>query len=645
MILQTVQLTNFRSVEDSGVVELDPNVTAFVGLNESGKTCLLHATHKALGRDEDFGFDVITDYPRRRLSDYQRRHETDPDKVIEFIFELTAAEMKDLATKFGHPVLISDKLTVSYRYNGRSTWTFSYNEAAYVAHLIKTSGLDAGVVSAVSGIKTLRELLDKLATLTLDEKGKLFLQSLTQKFPAKKLEFTSLLARALIDHFSLPKTFYFDDYYLLPGKVNLVDLQNRKSRDQLEESHRTILALLEVAGVTIEDLLSPTNYEGAKARLEAISARITDRIFEYWQQNDQLEVEFDIDADPNDASPYNNGKNLYVRIKNQRHRVTMPLSNRSKGFVWFFSFLIWFERLRMNAEDAPAILLLDEPGLNLHALGQHDLLRYIDHLAESHQVLYSTHSPFMIQSDQLSRVRVVEDKPKIGTKVTSNISTSNRNTLFPLQAALGYTIAQNLFISKRNLLVEGPADLLLLQFFSSRLEQIKRTGLRDDLIVVPAGGGGKIATFVALLNANNLELVTLTDYAGKPDESLKSLARDKIIPEKLLLHYGMFRGANGTTAPATDVEDLLPVTVYLDYFNRSFGTTFVESDLPAGDRILDRLNRLLEARKLKLRPSGGFNHFTVMEKLATAGDYAPDTATLDRFEQLFTKTNGLFSTA
>ncbi len=132
-------------------------------------------------------------------------------------------------------------------------------------------------------------------------------------------------------------------------------------------------------------------------------------------------------------------------------------------------------------EQRNLILLLDEPGLTLHATAQADFLRYINELATKHQVLYTTHSPFMIHSDRLNQVRVVEDQKTIGTIISDNISGSDPRTIFPLQAALGWTIAQNLFISERNLLVEGPSDLIYLKSVSALLETQGRTSTSSVL--------------------------------------------------------------------------------------------------------------------------------------------------------------------
>jgi len=92
--------------------------------------------------------------------------------------------------------------------------------------------------------------------------------------------------------------------------------------------------------------------------------------------------------------------------------------------------------------------LLDEPGLSLHAAAQADLLRFIDNeLAPNYQVIYTTHSPFMIDSLKLNEVRTVYDNSnkETGSVISDALDEKDSDTLFPLQAALGYSLAQNLF--------------------------------------------------------------------------------------------------------------------------------------------------------------------------------------------------------
>jgi hypothetical protein len=455
-----------------------------------------------------------------------------------------------------------------------------------------------------------------------------------------------------------PKFMYFGDYEVLPSKMNLPDLARRvaeeKSKPQeLTSEHRGILALLRMANISVEAFADPGPIEALIARIEAVSIGLTDQIMEFWKQNEDLQVKIDIRPDPNDIAPFNNGPNLYIRIANNRHRgVTTPFRQRSRGFIWFFSFLVWFDSVKYqlaqeSQTDRPLILLLDEPGLSLHALAQADFLRYIDDLAKKHQVIYSTHSPFMVHSNRLNDVRVVEDRANIGTVISDNVSWTDPRTVFPLQAALGWTIAQNLFISERNLLVEGSADLVYLQTVSSILESQSKVGLRDDVTIVPTGGLDKVVTFIALLGANKLKLAVFHDYRGTPEQKLLDLMREKMIASKSILDASQFRDLAklGVSDKPSDTEDLFEPTTYLHYFNESFkdklDAPIKEAKLPKGDRIVDRLERYIASKSIQLRPSGGYNHYT--PAVAFSRDPAAiDANSLLRFEALFKKVNALF---
>ena len=125
-------------------------------------------------------------------------------------------------------------------------------------------------------------------------------------------------------------------------------------------------------------------------------------MFKYWTQNRNLRVLFTLDAAlSGDPPPFNQGRILHTRIYNTLHDVSVNFDERSRGFVWFFSFLVLFSQVKKNF-GKNVIILLDEPGLSLHAKAQGDLLRYVEEqLTPDHQVIYTTHSPFMIDSTNL----------------------------------------------------------------------------------------------------------------------------------------------------------------------------------------------------------------------------------------------------
>ena len=161
---------------------------------------------------------------------------------------------------------------------------------------------------------------------------------------------------------------------------------------------------------------------------------------------------------------------------------------------------------RYEYDDTPVIILLDEPALGLHAKAQKDFLRFIEErLAKRCQVICTTHSPFLIQPDHLERARLVEDKGReTGSVTASGVLTADRDTLFPLQAALGYDIAQHLFIAKDNLVVEGPSDFLFMQTISALLSY-ERSGSCARLEPLPgtsfmtgSGGGRAVPLLVSV---------------------------------------------------------------------------------------------------------------------------------------------------
>ena len=648
MILKTARVTDFRSIDDSTVVDIDPKVTALVGQNESGKTAFLQALHKARSTEKGIGFNVTEDYPRKNLLDYESDHEDDPTVVVEFSYQLEPQELAAINAWLGHEHLSSLGFSVSHKYDDTTAIGLTTQEPAHVQWLIANTALSSDAKQAVAGAATLGDFFKLAEGADLTPSDVETVDALKIKYPAPSGTWGWLNHAIWTIHLSsiIPVFLYFDDYRILPGKTYLNGLQQRKVSEELTDGDRGTLRLLDIAKLTPKMLAEAGGYEREKARLEATGNKISKKVFGFWRQNTDLKVQFDVAADPKDVQPFNEGKNLYIRIENRRHEVTVPFDQRSKGFIWFFSFIAWFDSIREEIQgNRRIILLLDEPGLSLHALAQADFLRYIEGLSEEHQILYSTHSPFMVESSRLDRVRTVEDRGDGGTRVRGDVSGADPKTLFPLQAALGYSIAQNLFISDKSLLVEGIADVSFLQTASEILKDLGRTGLADDVVITPVGGVGKISAFASLFGANDLRLAVLYDFGGQEDQQIARLVRDQILPKKGVFHYASFRDEGGSTKP-TDVEDLLNPGTYVRYFNTAFESAMPQKlkvgDLDPGDRILERINRHLVASGVQLRPSGGFNHFTPAKAFAADPPSNLSDVELARFERLFKAVNKAF---
>lgn len=651
--LTKARVLKYKSIEDSSPVDIAGDVTVLVGKNESGKSAFLEALHKALPLG-NAKFNHVFDYPRKDYVRYRPQHE---GKSYAKVVELTFRIGKELVDRINNEVFAGTPtieaghvFTRTTDYGNESTVGFKLDDPAAVAALKKPlEGIEHSD-EVFFGAKRLDEVVQKIEEKNFAPDSTLgaFAKEWRGRF-AKPSAGWGMVDWHLWNTYvrdSLPRLLYFDDYRLLDGKVNLESLNQRNAHNQLTEADETALGLFELAGTDLQELMSEQGYENSKAKLEAIGLTITGQVFEYWKQNRELAVEFDIKSDPQDRPPFNTGKNLYIRVKNLRHGVTVPFDQRSKGFIWFFSFMVWFSAIENRVgTDKDLILLLDEPGLNLHALAQADFLSYINTLSESRQIIYTTHSPFMIESDHLERVRVVEDRPREGARVLGDLGGSGDESLFPLQAALGYSIAQNLFIAKKNVLIEGPADLILLQHVSGLLERVGKVGLAEG-VFVPVGGLDKVATFIALLGASKLKLVVLSDCGGTPSQRLEGLIHQKLIERKRVFDYSMFRTPTGQE---TDLEDLFPVELYLRAFNAAYanelkGATVIMADLVRHPRIVERLNEWLMARQITLLREGGFNHYRVAQVLLPLLTDASLSATdLDRFEKLFDRLNSALS--
>jgi predicted ATP-dependent endonuclease of OLD family len=295
--------------------------------------------------------------------------------------------------------------------------------------------------------------------------------------------------------------------------------------------------------------------------------------------------------------------------------------------MWFFSFLAAFSEYRGKGK---MILLLDEPGLGLHAAAQGDLLRFIDErLAPEHQVIYTTHSPFMVDATRLQRVRTVEDIDGEGTKISADVLSMSKDTRFPLQAAFGYELAQTLFLGPNNLVVEGPADYLYIQVMSGHLRSIGKIGLDSHWVIVPVGGLDEIPTFVALLGAQ-LNVAVVFDVASGGTQKVNSLVERGIIGGQNLIPLNEI-----SHTPEADIEDLFDENFYLDLIDRSGAPSLKAVKLKGSGRITKRIDAAIGTTFDHYQPARYLLEHQV-ELLKGI-----DTATIDRFEELFKRANTL----
>ncbi len=539
MKLRYLQVKNFRCIEDSTEFSVCP-VTCLVGKNGAGKTSLLEALHKLNPDVTELGqFNILMEYPRARRRDYQNRVVKNPDDALIATWELEGKDVAAIESTLGAGSVKSRAVVIRKGYYPGRRW------AGLIA--------DPGHPPAIPVDSRGSAAVDHPAALNKGEEQPVELDSSFFETHVGKL---------------LPKLLYFAEWHLLEGRISIDALLQRKQRGELTGPDRIFLALLQLGGTSIEQLTSIERSEELIADLEYAAQPITEEIAQYWSQERDLRVSFLLyPGRAQDPPPFDRGLVFETRIVNTRTNLSLNFEECSTGFVWFFSFLVWYSDVRKRWGEN-LVILLDDPGLGLHARAQWDLLRYIhERLAPHYQVLYTTHSPFMIDPDRIPWVRTVEEviqdtaegkRLYAGTKVGSDGLSANYDTLLPLQASVGYRIVQDLGEGRRLLLVEKPSDVIYLRWFSARLHEKGRVGLPSHWAIVPCGDLTRLATLAGLLAREPAQFAALLTLSHQPPAAVGERPLAGILAKSNAFPLHWYAGPIDST-----IEDMVGPPAYL----------------------------------------------------------------------------------
>ena len=540
------RVRNYRNIDDSGWVPLDC-VTAFVGRNESGKTSLLKALNKFNSGTAE-RYDAQREFPRDRyMRDYVLPGSTGAEwPVCSIEFEIAAGLKADVATILGRDRNLPETVTVTRHYDGSLACSYAPTIRAQplrpepllgiLRELASPAG--EGTVSGSSSKMAVwaREWRDRLQEIddVRSEPGRSLLQSLerdvedhtgpeTEALLAGLAATIGLMLEApfgsrIADHVDalverhLPGLIYFENYGVLDSAIWLPEFLEGLRRENPEPRIRTANALFRHAGLDPEEIAElgkghevaadeagQRRMEERAIRLNAASVDISRRCVGMWSQR-RHRIRYHADGD-----------HFRIWVSDDiLEDVEIELESRGKGFQWFFSFFLVF-LVESEAGMRDAILLLDEPGLSLHPTAQQELLAFFDHLSGRNQVIYTTHSPFLIDSKHLERVRPVYEDETGHARILKGAWPAHRDTVFALKAAAGHAMFDGFIKHSRTLLVENVSDVCYLQVLSQQCSATGRTSLCATLQIVPCGGAAACGYLASLLMAEDRHPVILFD--------------------------------------------------------------------------------------------------------------------------------------
>lgn len=334
------------------------------------------------------------------------------------------------------------------------------------------------------------------------------------------------------------------------------------------------------------------------------SAKISKDFMEYWDvaKTDKVnEVEIKLRIA--------NGK-IEFYVRNPRDTKELCPSQRSKGFQWFLSF---YSRVCANINDEKnKIILIDEPGLFLHAKAQRSVLKVLNDMFRDDQIIYSTHSPYLIEEDKLERIRLVEKGEDGYSRVLNKFYDSDdQDTLTPILTAIGHDIFSGITFDnhKKCILVEGISDYLILKSF---FEKIKPEFLSNHYII-PMRGADSIPKYIPFFIGWGLEFVVLVDSDAKGKKIKKDLRDFWLIDENKILEISDVSGES--------IEDLFK---HEEYLTKLLGRPSFEADKKISKQINDS-NKVIAAKNL--------------QKVNFDSDIS--TQTINKFKDILEKIDGL----
>ncbi len=685
------QVLNYRNIDDSGWIPLE-RVTAFVGRNEAGKTALLKALHKFNSAIEE-SYDAQREFPRDRFTAEYRDGKDWPVCRVEF--ELSVEFRKELEERLNGAGIPRKAILTRY-YDGNLEYEYDTevpDDPVEPGELVNaldvfaqgarrlpapaqdqeqaTQEMRTQLADWADGKKEVASKLQDLRT----EKGVEMLRQVRQELNAHAQPASADLVEALqgaVDELrgraetapipqqlkeaiegELPVFIYFENYGILDSAVYLSRFLEDLAAGPEEPRVRTINTMFKHAELTAQEIsgLGREEAEEAKAAGQTVTPELIARDQERKELRSMKLNSASLDISKKFSQWFGQRRHKvryqadgpYFRIwvsDDRRPDVDIELESRSKGFQWFFSFYLVF-LVESDEGHKDAILLLDEPGLHLHPTAQQELMAFFETLAENNPLIYTTHSPFLIDGEHIHRIRPVTEDETGHSRISADSWPKDRETIFPLQAAAGYAMVRGLFQHKKNVLVEGMSEYLYLHALNLHCHALERQGLPEDIYITPCGGTKLVGYIASLFLGQDVRPVVLLDgdAAGRArhDALMKELYAGY---EKAVLMLSYVLGQE-----ECEIEDIIGEATILPVLK---DVTKKELTLNQDDRgkssLVAQIKSAAERHGAKL-PDGWKPEIArrIVVEWSTTNPINIPTETLDRAEALFKELTKRFS--
>lgn len=629
MTLKRFRVTNFRSIMDSGWIECD-DVTSLVGVNEAGKSNVILALWK-LNPVRDGEIDALHDMPTKHYAAWRAT----PEKItfISADFELDGTLTDKVATLCDCDKDAVAIVNVRRTYDGKRTVSFpNYRvvtniEAHYVTGIVSDArkqlmrlnektkaeaGIKAKIDSFYADILSLLNGKEFLSLSDYEAIVELYPSNLVKSATSEIYPHYAATKNAIEQAFlvlhtidptdnadaqkliisEIPSFVYYSNYGNLDAQIYLPHAIKWLRGEQVDgisndSKVRTLRVLFDFVKLnpeevlelgkdpiriiedrygnevekapTAEEITAATDQKEARAiLLNSAASELTSKFKAWWKQGNYI---FRFQAD---------GEFFKIWVSDDKRPEEIELERRSTGLQWFLSFFLVFLVESQEAHKG-AILLLDEAGLSLHPLAQKDLIAFFDNLAKTNQIIYTTHSPFLVDTSNIDRAKVVYSDAKGLTVVSGNLRASddklNEKSIYAVHAALGLSVSDILLQGCQPVIVEGPSDQNYLNAIKLYLIRKQKIAPSKELVFIPSGGVRGVPGVVSIVSGKNedLPLVVLdSDQSGVEAKKKLLSGLYKGSPERVI------EIADFSDIPNCEFEDIIPISLMSRHLSRIF---------------------------------------------------------------------------
>ena len=526
MRLTKFRVQNFKSIIDSGYCAFASDLTILVGKNESGKTATLEALkyfNKDIPRAPEDAFAIDG---------------SDKEPKVEVCFSLDRGEIEAIQEASGVKLtggaigyVMKQGLTVIKDSRGRYFLKEDCTKALFsgdvsdepIVHIKSAKerlhqllnaphfpSIDYGssneniqrqskdfikvvkaCLSSVKDEQTQSEIVQAIRVIVKESVRLTEPQAQKEQFKEdeapseQKINSVAFFTERFVER--MPNFIFFTEFTsILPFEVPIPELKNNQA----------VLDFAKISGLDLDYFIETQDVQKRINFLNRHSTRISGNFLEYWNQD---RIELVVKSE---------GESLLFGVKEQEKPDFFKIEQRSKGFQWFLSFY-----LRINAQKSNNnIIIIDEPGVHLHAMAQKEILKILEKEAtQGAQIIFSTHCPYLIDAQRLDRIRIVLKDQKSGSTISDDIhGHANEECMAPVMTAMGGGKADVApMLGKQNVIVGSVHDFY---FWKAMRGFIKDLPQLNDINWLPATDVDRAERLVSMMIGYDLDFQVLLNH-------------------------------------------------------------------------------------------------------------------------------------